>query len=150
MRPERRRYPHRKADARAEWRAGQGMWRPCGQDSSPRPCSRGCSCPPQSAQCCSRAHLCRPEQTAALRGLDSVVTRLKSMKRCIRSGQWPGMTASIPCFSARARISSVKNLSAANPSIGAIARVQSAVTHCATKALTGMPCASAARCAISC
>ncbi len=57
-----------------------------------------------------------------------------------------GMTASIPCFSARARISSLlwplsaKSLSAANPSIGAIARAQSAVTHCVTKALTGMPC----------
>ena len=57
-----------------------------------------------------------------------------------------GMSASIPCFSARARISSVKNLSAANPSIGAIARAQSAVAPRVTKALTGMPCASAARC----
>ena len=62
------------------------------------------------------------------------------------------MTASIPCFSARARVSSVsrplsaKSLSAANPSIGAIARAQSAVAPRVTKALTGMPCASAARC----
>ncbi len=74
------------------------------------------------------------------------------MKRCIRSGQWPGMTASIPCFSARARISSLlwplsaKSLSAANLSIGAIVRAQSAVAPRVTKALTGMPCASAARC----
>ena len=94
------------------------------------------------------------------------------MKRCIQSGQRPGMTphflrigsqcraiasnggmiASIPRLSAWTRIPSVsrplsaKSLSAANPSIRASARVQSAVAPCVTKALTGMPCASAARC----
>ena len=94
------------------------------------------------------------------------------MKRCIQSGQRPGMTphflrigsqcraiasnggmiASIPRLSAWTRIPSVsrplsaKSLSAANPSIRASARVQSAVAPCVTKALTGMPCASAVRC----
>ena len=54
-------------------------------------------------------------------------------------------------FSVRARISSVsrplsaKSFSTANPSIGAIARAQSAVAPRVTRALTGMPCASAAR-----
>ncbi len=75
-----------------------------------------------------------------------------SQLRCSLRFFFEGMTASIPCFSARARILSVsrplsaKSLSAANPSIGAIARAQSAVAPRVTKALTGMPCASAAGC----